>query len=73
LLPPYYRPCVDHKWAPAKNLRKRPVSERREASHVPAAKVVDLVLANHFWDPLRLDLEDDSDGDGLPDEELLVQ
>ena len=27
----------------------------------------DLVLANCNWDPLALELEDDSDGDGLPD------
>ena len=31
------------------------------------AEVVDLVLADHSWDPLLMDLEDDSDGDGLPD------
>jgi len=34
------------------------------------AEVVDLVLANYFWDPLTLDLEGDSDGDGLPDDVL---
>ncbi|MBM4090052.1 MAG: tandem-95 repeat protein [Planctomycetes bacterium] len=34
------------------------------------AEVVDLVLAGYFWDPLALDLEDDSDGDGLPDDIL---
>lgn len=31
------------------------------------AEVVDLVLADHYWDPMVMDLEDDSDGDGLPD------
>jgi hypothetical protein len=34
------------------------------------AEVADLVLANYFWDPLSLDLEGDSDGDGLPDDML---
>lgn len=32
------------------------------------AEVVDLVLTDHYWDPLLgLDLEDDTDGDALPD------
>jgi len=31
------------------------------------AEVVDLALAGFYWDPLSLDLEDDSDGDGRPD------
>ncbi len=31
------------------------------------AEVHDLVLANYDWDPLAMDLEDDSDGDGRPD------
>ncbi len=31
------------------------------------AEVVDLVLENYDWIPLTLDLEGDSDGDGLPD------
>jgi hypothetical protein len=31
------------------------------------AEVVDLALTDYFWDPLTLDLEGDSDGDGLPD------
>jgi hypothetical protein len=35
------------------------------------AEVVDLVLTGFVWDPLTLDLEDDSDGDGLPDDILL--
>jgi hypothetical protein len=34
------------------------------------AEVLDLVLAESIWDPLLLDLEDDSDGDGLPDDIL---
>jgi hypothetical protein len=34
------------------------------------AEVVDLALADYFWDPLLMDLEDDSDGDGLPDDVL---
>jgi subtilisin-like proprotein convertase family protein len=35
------------------------------------ANAVDLVLANYFWDPLALmDLENDSDEDGYPDELL---
>jgi hypothetical protein len=34
------------------------------------AEVVDLVLADHSWLPLLLDLEDDSDGNGLPDDVL---
>jgi hypothetical protein len=33
------------------------------------ANAVDLVLANYAWDPL-MDLEDDSDGDGNPDDLL---
>ena len=35
------------------------------------ADVVDLVLADHMWTPLDLDLEDDSDGNGLPDDVLV--
>jgi len=35
------------------------------------AEAVDLVLANCFWNPLTLDLEDDLDGDGLPDDVLV--
>lgn len=31
------------------------------------ANAVDLALAGFIWNPLDLDLEDDSDGDGLPD------
>ncbi len=31
------------------------------------ANAVDLVLTGYVWDPLALDLEDDSDGDLLPD------
>ncbi|MEM9658092.1 MAG: Ig-like domain-containing protein, partial [Planctomycetota bacterium] len=31
------------------------------------AEVVDLALADYVWNPLQLDLEDDSDGDGRPD------
>ena len=34
------------------------------------AEVVDLALTDYSWDPLSLDLEDDSDGDGLPDARL---
>jgi hypothetical protein len=34
------------------------------------AQVIDLVLADFDWNPLTLDLEGDSDGDGLPDEVL---
>jgi hypothetical protein len=34
------------------------------------AEVVDLVLADYFWDPLAMDLENDSDGDGYPDDVL---
>ena len=34
------------------------------------AEALDLVLANYFWDSLTLDLEDDSDLDGYPDEVL---
>jgi probable HAF family extracellular repeat protein len=34
------------------------------------AEVVDLALADHFWDPLDMDLEGDADGNGLPDEVL---
>jgi VCBS repeat-containing protein len=34
------------------------------------AEVVDLVLADYFWDPLTLDVPDDSDGDGFPDDLL---
>ena len=36
------------------------------------ANAVDLVLAGYSWDPLTMDLEDDSDGDGKPDD-LLVR
>ena len=28
---------------------------------------LDLVLAGYYWNPLTLDLEDDTDGDGKPD------
>jgi hypothetical protein len=35
------------------------------------ANVVDLVMANYIWDRL-MDLEDDSDGDGRPDDVLAV-
>ena len=36
------------------------------------ANVVDLVLAGYYWDPLStLNVEDDSDGDGLPDDLLM--
>jgi hypothetical protein len=31
------------------------------------ANAVDLALTGYSWDPLGLDLEDDSDGNGLPD------
>jgi hypothetical protein len=31
-----------------------------------------LSLSHHVWDPLGLDLEDDSDDDGLPDAQLNV-
>jgi hypothetical protein len=34
------------------------------------AEVVDLALAGYSWDPLTLDLEDDTDGDGNPDDVL---
>lgn len=34
------------------------------------AEVVDLALTDYAWDPLALDLEDDSDGNGLPDAQL---
>ena len=35
------------------------------------ADVVDLVMAGYYWNPLSsLNLEDDSDGDGLPDDIL---
>jgi hypothetical protein len=36
------------------------------------ANVVDMALAGFSWDPLGLDLEDDSDGNGLPDARLSV-
>ena len=36
------------------------------------AEAADLALAGFVWDPLALDLEDDSDGDGLPDGLLSV-
>ena len=36
------------------------------------ANAVDLALTGFSWDPLALDLEDDSDGDGLPDALLSV-
>jgi hypothetical protein len=34
------------------------------------AEVVDLVLTDHYWDPLAMDLENDSDGDGKPDDQI---
>jgi hypothetical protein len=34
------------------------------------AEVVDLAMANYYWD-LLMDLEDDTDGDGLPDDVLV--
>ncbi len=36
------------------------------------ANVVDLALAGYNWQPLGLDLEDDSDGDGKPDDVLVL-
>lgn len=39
----------------------------RNVSSGTYAEVVDLALADYAWDPLLLDLEDDSDGNGLPD------
>ena len=36
------------------------------------ANAVDLVLAGYFWAPLDLDDEDDSDGDGRPDDLLVL-
>lgn len=36
------------------------------------ANAVDLALTDYVWNPLDLDLEDDSDGDGKPDERLVV-
>jgi hypothetical protein len=36
------------------------------------AEVADLALAGFVWDPLGLDLENDSDNDGLPDQLLSV-
>jgi hypothetical protein len=36
------------------------------------ANVDGLSLSHHVWDPLGLDLEDDSDDDGLPDAQLNV-
>jgi len=36
------------------------------------ANVVDLALADFVWNRLALDLEDDSDGDGFPDDLLTV-
>lgn len=36
------------------------------------ANAVDLTLTGYVWNPLDLDLEDDSDGDGLPDEFLAL-
>lgn len=36
------------------------------------AEVVDLVLAGYFWNPLIMDLEDDTDGDGKPDDVLIL-
>ena len=36
------------------------------------ANVLDLVMAGYYWDPLStLNMEDDSDGDGLPDDLLI--
>lgn len=39
----------------------------RNVSSGTYAEVVDLALSDFNWDPLALDLEDDTDGDGLPD------
>ena len=36
------------------------------------ANAVDLVLAGYFWDPLDVDDEDDTDGDGKPDDLLVI-
>lgn len=43
---------------------------RRNPGSGTYAEVVDLALADYAWDPLALDLEDDTDGDGLPDAQL---
>ncbi|TWU33853.1 LamG-like jellyroll fold domain-containing protein [Novipirellula artificiosorum] len=45
-------------------------SWRKNVSSGTYAEVVDLALTDFTWDPLALDLEDDSDGDGLPDATL---
>ncbi|MCA9195434.1 MAG: hypothetical protein KDB03_26870 [Planctomycetales bacterium] len=39
----------------------------RNVSAGSYAEVVDMVWDGYFWDPLSLDLEDDSDGNGRPD------
>lgn len=39
----------------------------RNVSRGSYAEVVDFVLEGFYWDPLLLDLEDDTDGDGRPD------
>lgn len=45
---------------------------RRLSGSSHYAEVVDLALADYFWDSLsNLNLEDDSDGDGLPDAVLV--
>jgi len=36
------------------------------------ADVIDLLMASHYWE-MNFDLEDDSDGDGKPDEVLVIQ
>ena len=37
------------------------------------ANVIDLALTDFVWDPLALDLEDDTDEDGLPDNLLSIE
>jgi hypothetical protein len=37
---------------------------------IRVANVVDLVMASYYWDPFVLDLEDDTDLDGNPDDLL---
>lgn len=46
--------------------------ERYHASGDYYADAYDLALEGYAWDPFNLNLEDDSNGNGLPDDLLTV-
>ena len=64
---------------PGSDLRREWLEHRIGGKHIITgttgahyANVVDLVLTDYEWDPLGLDIEDDTDGDGKPDDVLVI-